>query len=155
MASLWGSRKRTKREMRIEPFDPSHLVGAVAHPNQGHYQKVFESDWHAQRLATAGPAWSAFSEDGLVAVGGLVSFEGTTSSWLIFTTRITPDRFVAIYRELVRRLDALRAEGEAVMAHLDPGYPEAARLAASLGFLGTGTDFFDDGTGMTRMIANA
>lgn len=137
--------------MRIEPFDPSHLVGAVAHPKQKHYQFLLEPG----RLAVVEDAWSALADDELVAVGGLVPFEGTTSTWLIFTDRITPGRFVAVYRELVWRLDALRVAGVEVMVHLAPGYPEAARLAGKLGFMGAGKDFFDDGTGMTRMIANA
>ncbi len=136
--------------MDIRPFDPLHLAGVTAHPKQRRYQALLESEV----IAAIGSNWSAVAEDGLVAVGGLVHTDEGIGAWLLFTDRITPGRFVAVYRELARRLADLLESGEAVFVHIDPVYPEASRLAEKLGFQKDGEDRFDDGRSMTRMVAN-
>ena len=138
--------------MRIEPFKPSHLIGATAHVKQSHHQWLLDSD----TLSNIGISWSAVAEDGLVAVGGLGRMDdGGLGVWLLFTDRITPGRFVAIYRELARRLEEVLDAGETLSVHIDPSFPEAARLAEKLGFLRCGEFHFDDGKKMIRMVANA
>ena len=103
---------------------------------------------------TVGMSWSAFAEDGLVAVGGLGrTDDGGLAVWLLFTDRITPGRFVAIYRELARRLEQVLDAGESLTVHIDPDFPEAARLAERLGFRRDGEFRFDDGKNMIRMVA--
>ena len=136
--------------MRIEPFEPSHLIGAVAHWKQERHQASLDPE-----TILAGTAWSAFAEDSLVAVGGLIDTGEFIGAWILFTDRNTPGRFVAIYRELARRLTGLLKAGEAVLVHIDPDYPEAARLAERLGFQTDGRDVFDDGREMIRMVVNA
>ena len=137
--------------MRIVPFEPSHLSGAVAHPKQRRYQSLLDSD----PFSNVGMNWSAIAEDGLVAVGGLGNTGDGLAVWLLFTDRITPGRFVAIYRELARRLEQVLDAGESLVVHIDPDFPEAARLAEKLGFLRCGEFRFDDGQRMIRMVANA
>ena len=137
--------------MRIEPFEPSHLTGVTAHSKQERHQSLLESDV----LTTGGTNWSVIAEDGLVAVGGLVRTDNEIGAWLLFTDRITSGRFVAIYRELVRRLAVLLDAGETVLVHIDPDYPEASRLAEKLGFRKDGEDRSPDGRSMIRMVANA
>ena len=135
--------------MRIEPFKPEHLNGAMAHAKQKHHQWMLETD----PFSKVGMSWSAVADDGLVAVGGLGRTDDGLAVWLLFTDRITPGRFVAIYRELVRRLAQVLDAGEAVVVHIDPDFPEAARLAEKLGFRRDGEFRFDDGKNMTRMVA--
>ena len=138
--------------MRIEPFKPAHLNGATAHVKQKHHQWLLDSD----PFSNVGMSWSAVAGDGLVAVGGLGHMEdGGLGVWLLFTDRITPGRFVAIYRELKRRLAQVLDAGETVTVHIDPGFPEAARLAEKLGFRKDGEFRFDDGKKMIRMVADA
>lgn len=136
--------------MRFEPFELHHMIGATTHPKQKRYQILLESE----TLATIGANWSALAEDGLVCVGGLVPVDGVVGAWVLFTDRVTPGRFVAIYRELARRLTELLDQGEAVLVHIDPDYPAAARLADRLGFRTDGVDHFSDGRRMTRMVAD-
>ncbi len=137
--------------MRIEPFKTSHLAGVVMpHPKQERHRAVLES----AAAADVGVRWSAIADDGLVAVGGLVRANDGFGAWLLFTDRITPGRFVAIYRELARRLAGLLESGEAVLVHIDPDYPEASRLAKKLGFQEAGEDHLDDGRRMIRMMAH-
>lgn len=106
-------------------------------------------------IATTGANWSAIADDGLVAVGGMVCTDDGTGVWLLFTDKITPGRFVAIYRELARGLATVIALGEPVFIHVDPNYPEARRLAERLGFRLQRTEVFDDGRDMIRMVIDA
>ncbi len=135
--------------MRIEPFEPSHLIGATAHPKQIRHQALLESG----KIATNGTCWSAIMGDGLVGVGGLVMAGDKCAAWLLFTDKITPGRFVAIYRVLARCLATLLESGP-VLVHIDPDYPEATRLAEKLGFRKDGEDRLN-GRDMIRMVADA
>ncbi len=136
--------------MRIEPFEPKHLVGAVAHPKQGQHQKLLESE----TIATVGMNWSAIADGRLIGVGGQVRIDDETGVWVLFTDRITPGRFIAVYRELARRLAGLLDSGEVVLIHIDPDYPEATRLAKKLGFREDGDEIFE-GRRLIRMVAYA
>ncbi len=137
--------------MRIVPFEREHLNGAMAHSKQARHQEFLGSEV----ISVVGTNWSAVADEGLVAVGGMVRVEDGVIAWLLFTDRITPGRFIAIYRELKRRLEWLLEAGDSVLVHIDPDYPEAARLAEKLGFHRDGEDRFNDGRSMIRMVANA
>lgn len=143
--------------MRIEPLRPCHMNGATAHQKQGRYQSLLgpESSKVFDTLTAGGAAWAAIDDGGVVGVGGLLDCGEQVGVWVLFTDLITPGGFVAIYRELARRLAVLLEEGKTVLIHVDPAYPEAARLAQKLGFQKTGMDRFDDGRKMIRMVASA
>lgn len=133
--------------MHIEQCDPSHLVDVMTHPKQRHYQPLLESS------PFPSVNWSMFSGDELICVGGLVGLYDAVGAWLLFTDRITPGRFVAVYREMKRRLAELLEGGDPVLVHIDPDYPEALRMANMLGFRKDGEDHIDGRT-MIRMVAD-
>ena len=137
--------------MNIVPFEAWHLPGATVHAKQKEYQWLLESETFSE----FGMNWSAMADDGLVAVGGLGNTCDGLGVWLLFTDRITPGRFVAIYRELARRLEQVLDAGETLIVHIDPDFPEAHRLAVKLGFRRDGEFRFDDGRNMIRMVAHA
>ena len=93
--------------------------------------------------------------DGLVGVGGLGEIDGETAAWFLFTDRITPGRFVSVYRALAHHLAKVLADGGSVFIHVNPDYPEALRLAQRLGFRGTQTETVHGGRIMIRMVADA
>ena len=132
--------------MRTEPFEISHAVDIRVHSKQAQYQSWLKSG--VLPVETT----SLFYDDELVCVGGLVRFDNKTWAWLMFTDKITPGRFVAIYREMKRRLAELLEAGETVLVHIDPNYPEALRMAVKLGFREDGEDRFE-GRSMIRMVA--
>ena len=139
--------------MRVDPFEPRHLVGARVHPKQWQFQFLFENG----TIGTFGEAWSAFDADDLICVGGLLDiiqpprpWQMETAAWLLFTDHIKPGSFVGVYRELARRLAGL---DERVLVHIDPDYPEAGRMAVALGFKRDGVEQFNGGRSMVRMVS--
>ena len=54
--------------MLIVPFDPSHCVGAVAHPSQAHYQHMLDDPGGFRELWP--DTYSALDGGELIAIGG-------------------------------------------------------------------------------------
>ena len=135
--------------MRVEPFDLSHLSGAVANRKQAHFQALLESDV----ISKVGRNWSVIDGEGLICVGGMVDTDDGIEAWVLFTENITPARFVVVYREFARRLTKMQETGKAVFIHVDPTYPEAVRMAEKLGFQVVGEELFG-GRNMIRMVTN-
>lgn len=132
----------------VVPFQAAHSAGVLAHPKQHKYQPLLKSqDFH-------GRTWSALDGDDLVAVGGLVPLEGELGGWLLFTDKITPQRFIGVFRAVQQVFAAARKEGVGVAVDIDPDYPEAVRMAGMLGLSRAGFFTAPDGRTMTRMCAD-
>ncbi len=141
--------------MRVEPFDPKLFIGATVHTKQGRFQSFLNGE--IPRFNGSGTTWAGLFGDDLVCIGGMVQSPEAANeiaAWLLFTDRITPGRFVAVYREAMRMLTALLRTGTRVVIHVDPQYPEAVRMAAKLRFRESGEIQFYDGRTMIRMVAD-
>ena len=137
--------------MHVEAFEPSHAVGATAHEKQSRHQAVLCPGI----IDRGGRNWTVLCDEGPVAIGGAIQIsDDLVAVWVLFTDLITPSRFVAVYREASDLVTEFLEQGNRVMVHVDPNYPEAVRMAEKLGFQQVGEDQFYDGRKMMRMIAH-
>ena len=137
--------------LAIVPFDPAHTWGARAHPKQAHYQCLLDdpwcySDWWPE-------TYSARDGGVLIAIGGVTFVRRVTAGWVLFTTAITPARFVTIHRTAVRFLAEFEQIDDPLFAQLDADYPEALRWAKMLGLERRRTDLLPDGRRMIGVEA--
>lgn len=111
-----------------------HLTGIRAHPKQARHQGLLADG------SLLGPlSWAAVSGAGVVAVGGICDIR-VSAGWLLFTDKITPASFIAVWRAARRAIDVARRAGEGFVVHVDPDYPEALRLAELLGLTPEGKE---------------
>ncbi len=136
--------------MRIEPFEPEHCEGATAHPSQAEHQHLLDDPASFELLW--GEICSAIDGEDLIAIGGASSLGDMLGGWVLFTDQITPARFVAIHRAVVRGLAYIN---EPVVAHVDPDSSQATRWATMLGMNGRQMDVMPDGREMARMTTHA
>ena len=135
--------------MHTEPFEPSHVVGAVAHPSQARFQIALEkpSAWRGLWPDTI----SVFDGDELIAIGGIASFVDILDAWILFTDNITPARFLLVHRVVVRVLLHFEQMHDPIIAHIDARNPNAARWAALLALETRRIETLPDGSRTLRL----
>lgn len=100
------------------PYIPEHLAALRAQPAQADFSLVGSPEY-AQWLTRAGPAFSVFTADGLVAIAGLAEeWEGRAQAWAILSADVRPimvsltraiDRYLSL--SPYRRIEAQTPEG--------------------------------------------
>lgn len=136
--------------MRIVPFESTHCEGTTAHPSQAEHQHLLDAPQYFKNLW--GETYSALDGDDLIAIGGVLSSLDIVSGWVLFTDKITPARFVAVHKAVVRGLAYIH---EPVMVHVDPDRSQAVRWATMLGMNGRQMEMMPDGREMARMTTHA
>ena len=131
--------------MKIVPFESSHCKNATAHPSQAHCQHMLDTP------ETFRGSWpgtlSAMEGKDMIAIGGTALIGGTLAGWVLFSDQITPPRFVAIHRAVVRFLTHVN---QPVMSHVDPEKPKTMRWAKMLDMGTKKMELFPDGREMLR-----
>jgi hypothetical protein len=118
--------------MRLDPLAFEHLVGLEPQPAQERFGLARLTDLEVRLMLGSRPAWAAVEGVEVLGAGGLVHrMPGWPLAWLVLG-RLPP-------RQCARLRGAIRVwltgcPYRRVEAELDPGYPEHARFAASLGF---------------------
>ena len=111
---------------------------------------MLENPWAFRELW--GETQSALDGDLLISIGGLVRVGDLMGGWVLFTDQVTPARFLAIHRAVVRELEMIHGP---VVVHIDPDKPKTGRWATMLGMNGRRMETMPNGRTLIRMTANA
>jgi hypothetical protein len=118
--------------MRLEPFAPHHLAALDLQPSQAIFGARLAEPGYGDKLAEAGPAFTLFAGDRVVAVGGVAErWEGCAQAWMLVSCEAGPHM-----RWLVRIADGFfkQAPWRRIEAAVVEGFEPGARLMSLLGF---------------------
>lgn len=123
--------------MIIVPFKPEHLIDIKLQPAQLGYEAMLGDPRYGQWLAGAGPGYSVFANDDLVACAGFwPQWENRAIVWALVTA--TAGRhFVGFHRAVRRALDLHKYRR--IETAVRCGFVEGERWARMLGMEKEGT----------------
>lgn len=116
----------------VVPYDPAHLRRIALRPSQGYLAAFIFGTDQPERIAAAGPSWSALVGDEPIACAGFREcWAGRHEAWAIVSDAAAPYtvRLVREIRRGIAGLDTSRIE-----ATTDIDDPRAGHFALAAGF---------------------
>lgn len=117
--------------VHIEPFRPEHLTTLALQPSQTAFSRYFDPEY-GPALQNAGPCFSAFEGDEVIACSGVVKqWDNRATAWALISENAGKN-FVRIHKAVKRFLES--TDFARVEAYVDADFEAGHRWIAMLGF---------------------